>query len=68
MHHVHDLRKNKRPPRGGGWLSVDFQDTILQTLGLAAPGKSVGGPSAVKCGQSYLIHAILRHLQALLLG
>jgi hypothetical protein len=64
---VHDLRKNKSPPTGGGWLSVDFQDSILQALGLAPPGRSLK-PTLAGCGKGYIFNVILRHLQALLLG
>lgn len=63
-YHVHDLRKNKPAPSGGGFFSMDFSDSILQTLGLVAPGKI----TLVKCGKGYALNIVLRHLQALLLG
>lgn len=66
-YHVHDLRKNKRQPNGGGWFNVDFQDSILQTLGLASPGVAIK-PTLIKCGKGYALNIVLRHLQALLLG
>jgi hypothetical protein len=59
-HHVHDLRKNKRPPRGGGWLSFDFTETILTALGLPPPGRSLAKPTAAACGKSYIVNVFLR--------
>lgn len=68
-HHVHDLRKDKHPPRGGGWLSFNFEDIILQQLGLAPPGKSLaGGPSALKCSKIYAVGVAWRWLQGSLLS
>lgn len=63
-HHVHDLRKDKRTPavKGGGWLAFDFEETILQALGLSHPGRSVK-PSVVKCSKLYIFNVILRWFQ-----
>lgn len=70
-HHVHDLRKNKdkrEPPvQGGGWMAFDFEDTILQALGLANPGRSVK-PSVAKCSKIYVFNVLLRFIQTSLLG
>jgi hypothetical protein len=75
-HHVHDLRKNKGsyPPKEhhghshkGGWLAFDFEDAIMQALGLARPGRA-SLPSIAKCSKIYVFQAILRFFQKTLVG
>lgn len=65
-HHVHDLRKDKgsypSQVKGGGWLAFDFEDVILQALGLSNPGRSMK-PSVVKCSKAYVFNVILRLIQ-----
>lgn len=65
-HHVHDLRKEKgsypSQVKGGGWLAFDFEDVILQALGLSNPGRSIK-PSVVKCSKAYVFNVILRLVQ-----
>ena len=67
-HHVHDLRRNKGsyPVKGGGWLSIDFEDAILNVLGLGASGKA-SAPTLGACGKNYAVAIVFRHLQTLLL-
>lgn len=69
-HHVHDLRKDKgsypSQVKGGGWLAFDFEDVILQALGLSNPGRSIK-PSVVKCSKAYIFNVILRFVQTTLL-
>lgn len=71
-HHVHDLRKNKPhyPPSDshsskGGWLSADFEDTILEVMGLSDPGRSAA-PSVLKCSKVYVFQKVLRIFQKLI--
>lgn len=67
-HHVHDLRKNKKsiPVKGGGWLKFDFEDAILNVLGLGTARSAK--PTVVKCSKNYIFHVILRCIQTALLG
>jgi hypothetical protein len=60
-HHVHDLRKNAIPPKRStpGWMAFNFEETILQALGLTHPGRSAK-PTVVKCSKSYAFHVIAR--------
>lgn len=68
-YHVHDLRKNKGPipVKGGGWLSIDFEEAILSALGLSNPGRS-HAPTVTKCSKIYIFNAILRFFQTALIG
>lgn len=63
-HHIHDLRKDKKPlpVKGGGWLTVDFEDAILSALGLS-PRAHLVQPTVKACGKSYVIAFIFRTIQ-----
>lgn len=65
-HHVHDLRQNKGPHNekgGGGW--IDFEDVILQALGLS---QARAAPTMGSCAKGYVLNMILRFFQTSLLG
>lgn len=69
QHHIHDLRKEKDsyPSKGGGWLSFDFEDTILNALGLTHPGRAAKH-TVLKCTKLYAFNALLRFFQTAFLG
>lgn len=50
-----------------GWLSFNFEDIILEKLGLAPPGKSAKGVGVMKCSQFYIVSALWRTLEQFLL-
>ena len=46
-----------------GWLSFNFEDIILEKLGLAPPGKSAKGSGIMKCSQFYIVSALWRAIE-----
>jgi hypothetical protein len=66
-HHIHDLRKDKKPPKGGHWLKFDFEEAILSAMGLSHPGRSLK-PTVAKCSKIYIFNVLLRFIQTSLVG
>lgn len=62
-HHVHDLRHDKGSHGGSG--GIDFEDLILQALGLTSARSA---PTMLHCSGRYALTAILRFFQTSFLG
>lgn len=64
--HEIDSNNNYDRPKPG-WLSFNFEDIILEKLGLTPPGKSAKGSGIMKCSQFYIVSALWRTLEQFLI-